>query len=129
VSALLAWARARQRELMTATCRITRTAGEALDEGTGQLITNVDEVYEGACRVLPVSLRGRNTADVADRSVSTTTYTVGIPVDEASVQIGDIVQVLTCADDPALAETRMRVRQVERGTHVTVRRLVCEEAS
>lgn len=114
--------------LMTDACGITRGSGERVyNSETHQYETPSDSVYVGKCRVKPSALSGNTTAQAGDTDVSLWPFTVSIPV-TADAELNDVVTI-TASSDPTLVDRKLRVRSVARGTHITARRLDCEEDS
>ncbi|MEV4437487.1 DUF6093 family protein [Streptomyces sp. NPDC049577] len=107
-------------------CRIER-AGEstASDGGVDSETTTV--LYEGPCR-LRETARAVSADSSGQAPVETWQYTVSVPVTVTAVRSYDAV-VITASADPSAVELRLRVRSVGRGTHITARRLGCEEVS
>lgn len=117
--------------LMVDSCRITRsgTGDPVFDSTTGRYAEpSRVPVYEGACRVVPGATQVR-TAEAGERLVYLRRATVSVPVEVVGVLVGDRVEVLSSELDPDLAGVETRVLDVTRGSHVTARRLVCEEVS
>lgn len=114
-------------ELMVDTCVISRSSGlGSFNETTGQYDGGSTEVYAGKCRVKP-----RDNADrvvqYGQEAVSFWPYIVSVPMDVTTVDLDDVVTVTDSALDPALFGLSLRVREVLKGTHLTARRLGCEE--
>jgi Family of unknown function (DUF6093) len=83
-------------------------------------------VYSGRCRIRPQGSQDR-VVDAGERPLSLWPYVVSIPF-AGSAELDDIVTV-TASADSTLVGRRLRVRSVVRGTHVSARRLGCEESS
>ena len=116
--------------LMTDTCTLSAPDVEGvLDEQTGQYTTAPGaQRYSGRCRVRPADSQER-VVEAGERPVSLRTYVVSVPVTVTGVEVGDVVRVTASVLDPDLAGVRLRVVDVPKGTHLTARRLICEEAS
>lgn len=110
---------------MTDACTITRPGERVYDSTTGTYSTHSTPVYDGKCRVRPAGTQGR-TAQAGERDVSTWPYLVSLPLSVADVRQDDTLTVTESAD-PALVGLPLRVRDVAKGTHITARRLGCEE--
>lgn len=117
------------RRLMVDTCRLERP-------GTGeQAITDWStldtpdpaptELYAGPCRVKPNG--GDRVVMAGDDPTTLLPFAVSVPPTVTDVRVDDVVVVLT-SGDPALVGRRLRIRSVAVGTHLTARRLGCEEA-
>lgn len=114
--------------LMVDACTITRaTAGSTFDETTltysgGSSAT----LYSGKCRVKP-----RDNADrvvqYGERAVSFWPYIVSVPMSVTTVELNDVITVTASALDASLVGLSLRVREVLSGSHLTARRLSCEE--
>jgi hypothetical protein len=120
--------RAAAEALMVDTCVISRrgTTG-AFNETTGAYDVGAStEIYAGPCRVKP-----RDNADrvvqYGEQAVSFWPYIVSVPMSVTNVGLNDIVTITASELDPALFGLSLRVREVLVGTHLTARRLSCEE--
>lgn len=114
--------------LMVDACTITRTvAGTTFDETTGAYTGGSSTaVYSGKCRVKP-----RDNADrvvqFGEEAVSFWPFIVSVPMSVTTIELDDMVTITASALDPALAGLSLRVREVLSGSHLTARRLSCEE--
>lgn len=122
--------RAAAESLMVDTCTITAGAAtEVYDEATDTYVTPAGAVrYSGACRVKPRPHADR-VVEAGAETVSLWPYLVSVPMGVTGVELDDNVIVTACALDPSLVGTRLRVRQVQQGSHLTARRLSCEVES
>jgi hypothetical protein len=112
--------------IMADACSIaTPGSGEpVLDPNTGQLTYPGSTAgYTGKCRIRPVS---ESAVAAGERLIVLTRYVVSIPM-SADAKVDDRVTVTSSVLDPSLAGRVFRVVGVARGTHVTARRLDCEE--
>lgn len=112
---------------MTDTCQIVRMGTTP----TTNPVTNLDtypavEQYAGQCRVRPNSQSLSTDSGFGEQQVQLLSHMVSIPVSEADVVPDDVV-IVTASDDASLVGKRLRVRTVARGTHITARRMACEE--
>jgi hypothetical protein len=64
--------------------------------------------------------------EVGDRTVPVAGYRVAIGADAPAVLVNDIVQVVTCAGDPALAGQDLVVRDAARGSLTWQRDMDCD---
>ncbi|MEV7422868.1 DUF6093 family protein [Streptomyces sp. NPDC091212] len=83
-------------------------------------------VYEGKCRVKPAS-----TAVVTpsvNAASQTWQYKVSIPIGPEPLRSGLRVTI-TASRDPTLVGLRLQLRNLDRGSHITARRMWCTEAS
>lgn len=124
----LAEGRAAAEALMADECAIERVKGSRPDPNDPDKdIPVVEAVWSGPCAVKP-SARGA----VADKTgvvvVETWGYQVSIPHAVTGVQVNDQVAIVRSLD-PSLAGRRVKVVSMDRGTHVTSRRLQCEEVA
>lgn len=115
--------------LMTDACTITRADARAtLNQATGATIDpTTSPVYAGKCRFKPVS-RMDQQAEAGETAVYKWRWTISIPYGVA-VELNDVITPTASQDPTLLAPTprQMRVRAIERGTHITAHRLHCEE--
>lgn len=93
--------------------------------------TGLDEypvtvLYTGAARVRPNYANRPATA--GDSFITVIGYLVSVPLSVTNVRAGDVVTVTSSADG-FLTDRTLKVRSIVAGTHVTARRLDCEEAS
>ncbi len=118
--------RAAAEQQMTDACRIERT-GPVVTSQDGTDTTPTTLVYEGPCRVKPAG-----TAAVIPSATApseTWQYKLSIPYEQgANVRSNDRVTI-TGSQDPTLADLRLQVRNIDRGTHITARRIWCTEVS
>jgi hypothetical protein len=116
--------------LMVDACTISRPDAEgALNETTGQRTPSAGaQVYAGSCRV-KVQATADRVVEAAERPVSLRTYDVSVPITVTDVHVDDVLRITASVLDQALVGLRLRVVDVAKGTHLTARRLVCEEQS
>ncbi|WP_327703635.1 DUF6093 family protein [Streptomyces decoyicus] len=112
--------------LMEDMCRIER-AGAVVTTEDGQDTTAPQVLYEGPCRIKPVST-ATQTSSSPNAPADTWQYKVTIPPGGAAFTSGDAV-VFVVSRDAYLVGKRMRIRNVEGGTHVTARRFWCTEVA
>lgn len=115
--------------LMTDACVITRATGRAtLNQVTGTTIDpTATTVYTGKCRFKPVSRMDEQT-DAGETAVYKWRWTISVPYGTPA-ELNDVITP-TASQDPVLltpAPRQMRVRAIERGTHISAHRLHCEE--
>lgn len=114
---------------MVDACTIVRPGGRgAYNPGT--FVYGADlaptTVYTGKCRLR------RNTPtdehpEGGERPVGIGQHLVTIPMTATTVRLDDSLTVTASDLDPALVGLRLRVTAVTKGSHVTARRLICEE--
>lgn len=118
--------RSAAQNLMTDTCRIERT-GPVVTSEDGTDTTPTVLLYEGPCRIKPAG-----TAAIipsATAPAETWQNKLSIPY-AADVDIRSFDRVtITASGDPTLLGRRFEVRNVDRGTHITARRIWCTEVS
>lgn len=114
-------------KLMIDTCHISRAGGgRTFDKTTNTYSDGATDIYTGKCRVKPSSLSSNTTVQAGEQAVGLWPYVVSVPLSVSGVELGDVVRI-TSSRDPALEDRELRVRVVGRGTHLTARRLECEE--
>lgn len=113
---------------MSATCRINAKGdgGNTTNPETGEVATPAGTlVYEGKCRVRPAGTQSQD-VDTGGSELAQFDYVVSVPFAVTGVLEGHRVTV-TASPDPALVGTLVEVRKVDRGDHISARRLFCEE--
>ena len=124
--------RAQAESLMTSTCTIREKAsGEPVTGPDGEVTFPPGPVvYSGKCRVRPAGGQS-GTVDVGGAELFTFDYLVSLPFDadgSANVREGMPCRIDT-SPDPALVGVEVEVSKVDRGDHITARRLFCSEVS
>lgn len=115
--------------LMVDACTVTRLNGSGTLDPDGLSYSGApaaDSIYEGKCRVRRTGTQG-DEQQAGDKTIGVTGFLVSLPMTAVGVQLDDLVTVTASALDPDLVGRRLRVSAVTRGTHVTARRLQCEE--
>lgn len=125
----LVTARSRAESLMTSTCTIrARSMGRTTNPTTGEVTdTPGATVYSGQCRVRPVGTQG-STAEAGGAELFRFGYLVSIPFAEADVVEGHRVTI-DASPDAALVGVVVEVQRVDRGEHITARRLFCQDVA
>jgi hypothetical protein len=126
----MAGVRRHAESLMTSTCTIREepTGRPVTDPDTGEVTTPPGAlVYSGPCRVKP----GTATAQRADIQIGgvefrSFDYRVDVPFHVTGVRMRQRVTI-DASPDPALVGIEVEVRHVDRGEHITARRLSCTE--
>lgn len=125
-------ARSYAESMMESTCTVNvLLADPPMDPDTGRVGLAVTEVvYSGKCRVRPTGTMPRvTTAGAAE--VFAFDYVVSLPFDAAGT--ADVREGMTCiissSPDPALVGLELQVQKVDRGEHITARRLSCNEVA
>lgn len=118
--------RAAAESLMTDACRIERT-GPVVTSQDGTDTTPTVLLYEGPCRIKPAG-----TAAIipsATAPAETWQNKLSIPY-AAAIDVRSFDRVtITASDDPTLPGRCFEVRNIDRGTHITARRIWCTEVS
>jgi hypothetical protein len=114
---------------MTSACTIApRGTTPTTDPDTGEVTFPAGTpVYSGKCRVRPAGTQG-STLEAGGAEVFAFDYLVSVPFSVTGVQEGHRVTV-TASPDPALVGVTVEVQKVDRGEHITARRLSCNEVS
>lgn len=116
---------------MTSTCTVRGTStGTVTDPDTGEVAPVVGAVvYSGKCRVRPGG-RGTqtNTASTPGGELFVFDYLISIPFAASDVTEGHRVTI-DDSPDPALNGVEVEVQKVDRGDHISARRLACLEVS
>lgn len=121
--------RAAMRRLMSDTCTISRggSAEPTYDETLREMVAAAGTaVYAGPCRVKARPTEDR-VVELGETTVSLRSYVVSLPIDATGIKVDDVVVVTSSALDGDLVDKQMRVLDVQAGSHVTARRLICEE--
>jgi len=125
----LVTARSRAQSLMTSACTIrAKSSGSTTDPATGAVIPIPGAlVYAGPCRVRPAGREARET-QAGGAEVFAFDYLITVPFSVTTVAEGHRLTV-TSSPDPALVGVEVEVQKVDRGEHITARRLSCSEVS
>lgn len=115
--------------LMTSTCTIrTKPTGTTMDPVTGAVVATPGAlVYSGPCRVRPAG-REAQTTQAGGAEMFAFDYLVSVPFSVTAVAEGQRLTV-TSSPDPALVGVEVEVQKVDRGEHITARRLSCSEVA
>lgn len=114
--------------LMTDTCRVERT-GPVQTSEDGQDTTPSIVLYEGPCRLKPAATAIAVARASATTPTETWHYKLSIPYSTSVVFRSADAVVITGSQDPSIADLRLRVSKVDRGTHISAHRLWCTEVS
>jgi sulfite reductase alpha subunit-like flavoprotein len=130
VSALTASARGRAKaeELMTDTCVINRITGWTLDPNTGANTPTLAPQYSGKCRVKVAGASTAQDSSVGETSVPQIPTVVSVPTSVITLAEGDQVTI-SASNDPELVGKVLLIKAIQTSTHITARRLLCEELS
>ena len=114
--------------LMVDACTITRgNDTQTFDPETGEYVTTPGAtVYTGPCRVKP-----RDNSDlvveVGGQNVTLLPYIVSVPIEAVVFKVDDRVTVTASQLDPSLVGLKLRVKETIAGSHLSARRLGCEQ--
>jgi hypothetical protein len=119
--------RALAESLMTSACTIReKSPGLTTDPATGAVTPTLGAmVYTGPCRVRPAG-REAQTTQAGGAETFTFDYLITVPFAVTGVAEGHRLTV-TASPDPALVGVEVEVQKVDRGEHITARRLSCNE--
>ena len=132
-SDLLEVARRHAEQLMTSTCTIREpsTGQPTTDPDTGQVAFPPGEVvYAGPCRVRPATGPGGDSAtrDAGAVQVLAFDYLVSVPFAVTGVRERHRVTI-DASPDPSLVGVEVEVQHIDRGDHLSARRLQCREVA
>lgn len=115
---------------MSSTCTIRALgSGRATDPTTGEVTaTPGATIYSGPCRVRPGGAQSTTTANAGGAELFTFDYLVSVPFNVTDVIEGQRVSI-TASPDPALVGVEVEIQKVDRGEHITARRLFCREVA
>lgn len=114
--------------LMVDACTITRGGQASFDENTGVRTSgSASTVYAGKCRVQVPNV-AEQTPTFGEMPITTQLAIVQVPVSVVGVRVEDTVTV-TESQDPDLVDRTFRVVALLHKTHLTARRLRCEEVA
>ena len=116
---------------MSSTCTVrAKGDGDPVTDPTTGAVTYPDgeEHYSGPCRVRPANSRSTSTADAGGAVVFPFDYVISVPFAEADIVEGDVLTVDT-SPDPSLVGVVVEVQKVDRGEHISARRLFCKDVA
>jgi hypothetical protein len=130
VARVLPELRAQAESLMVDACIVTAGGGAPTwDDANGQWDAPASStVYEGKCRV-QTTLTAEGKPDAGEREWTVQSLAVAVPMSVVGVGIGDIVTVTASEFDPDLVGRVFTVAALAHKTHMTARRLRCEEVT
>lgn len=122
-------ARATAEDGMTSTCSIRARGTETTtDPDTGAVVAVPGaERYAGKCRVRPAGRDAQEFTTPGDQPFSFD-YLISVPFSVAGIQEHDRLTI-TASPDPALVGIEVEIQKVDRGEHISARRLACQEVS
>lgn len=115
--------------LMTSTCTVFESGEPVTDPNTGEVTDSHETIWFGPCRVRPGG-RGTqtNSAEAVGDELFVFDYLISVPFSVTEVIEGHRVTI-TESPDPALVGITVEVQKVDRGDHISARRLACQEVS
>jgi hypothetical protein len=122
-------ARAAAESLMGSTCVVHAKSDEQVTDPVTGRVTNTPGavVYSGACRVRPMGTQARTT-EAGGAEMFDFDYLVSVPFSATGIAEGMSVTV-TASPDPTLVGVNLEIQKVDRGEHITARRLSCNEVT
>jgi hypothetical protein len=121
----LTTARARAESLMSSTCTVFTPGEPITDPNTGAVTSSQTTVWFGPCRVRPAG-RQSNPEIIGGAEAFSFDYLVSLPFSATAV-IEKMRLTVTGSPDPALVGITVEIQKVDRGDHITARRLACTE--
>jgi hypothetical protein len=123
----LTTARARAEALMSSTCTVFTPGAPITDPNTGEVTSTQTTVWFGPCRARPAG-RQSYPAQVGGAEEFAFDYLISLPFSVSSV-VEKMRLTVTGSPDAALVGITVEIQKVDRGDHVTARRLACTEVS
>lgn len=121
----LVTARARAESLMASQITFFTPGLPVTDPVTGEVTDTQTTVWFGPCRIRPAG-PASSALTVGGAEVFTFDYLISIPFAVTSV-IEHLRGTVTGSPDPALVGITVEVQKVDRGDHISARRLACTE--
>lgn len=119
--------------LMEDTCTIAAAGADVVyDSGTDSYVADPGSSrYSGKCRVRMPGVLSEASPQFAGREVTLQTAVISVPVSVTGVQVGDVVTITAVAvgGDGDLVGRTYTVVGLHHQTHMTARRLRCEEVT
>lgn len=125
-SAALLAGRIAAEQLMVDTCTVKRETGTVTNPDTGVITPTYLTVYTGKCRVQTRGFWGQR-VDLGQAGVVDLRVELQLPMSATGLEINDEATVDTCVFDPDLVGHTFILRDMNRKTHATARRLMVEE--
>lgn len=126
-SATLAGRRAAER-LMVDACTITRESTRSTNVDSGITSKATAQLYTGKCRVQQPGRMARPEL-VAEAQLYQQLIDVQVPMTVTGLAVGDVVTITASALDPDLVGRRFWIKDLAHKTHMTARRVGCEEVT
>ena len=112
---------------MSSTCTIREVGSEPVTDEDGKVTFPPGAtVYSGPCRVRPGTSQSTTTKEAGGVELFTFDYLISVPFSVSEANEGHRVTV-DSSPDPALVGVEVEVQKVDRGEHITARRLFCAE--
>lgn len=132
-ASVLAMGRRAAAEGMFDACTIERIVSVSTDPDTGQTtdVMGSPPVYSGVCRLKEITAAMAREAHPAPSVQQAMRYRVlQLPViGSEDIQVGDVVTMTTCVNDPDMVGRRFVVRDQSGSSEQTARRLGVEEVT
>lgn len=106
-------------------CKVERL-GASVPDGFGGTTTPRELVFEGKCYLRYPGLAFESNFDSAGVTVSQSRIVLRVPFGP-TFRPGDVVTILSDADNPQLAGTVLRVASIDDQSQSTAQRLLCED--
>jgi hypothetical protein len=126
-SATLAGRAAAERNMVD-TCTITRETGRTTDVDSGLTTKTTSTLYAGKCRIQQPGRMARP-EQVGEAQVYQLLIEVQLPMAVTGLAVGDVVAVTASALDPDLVGRHFWIKDLAHKTHMTARRVGCEEVT
>lgn len=118
--------RVRAQALQESRCTVFSTGEPTTDPNTGEVTRVQTVVWSGPCKVRPAATGLTALSDdIGGGETFRFDYRVSIPFEVDVVFEGHRLTV-TSSPDPALLGLTLEVQRVDRGDHVSARRLICQ---
>lgn len=111
--------------LMTSTCTVFTPGVPVTDPVTGEVTDTQTTVWFGPCRVRPAG-RQANPQMIGGAEAFAFDYLISVPFAVIEIIEGHRLTV-TGSPDPALVGITVEIQKVDRGDHISARRLACTE--
>lgn len=126
-SATLAGRLAAERNMADA-CTITRETGRTTDPDTGLTTKTMATLYTGKCRVQQPGRMARP-EQVGEAQVYQLLVDVQLPMSVTGLAVGDVVTITASSLDGDLVGRHFWLKDLAHKTHMTARRVGCEEVT
>jgi hypothetical protein len=121
-------ARRAAERLMVDSCIIRHKTGDSTDPTTGVVTATYADAYSGKCKVQAEGNISR-LRSAADHEFTIQRSRVDIPAGSPSVAVGDMIDITSSANDPALVGRRFRVIEMLHKSFASSQRFGVEEVT